>query len=340
MVNTDILDTLYVATPGTSLRLEGDTVRVWRPDAPGRRIVPLLRVESIILWHGVDVSADLLHRCATLGIHVTWITQNGRLLASITGHEPGRPDLRLAQYRAYDDPGHRLALARRIVAGKIQNYRQLVLRAARDAQGDRQRELRRIGAVHAEALTMLSTATSLTRCMGIEGMAARAYFDNLHQLIPSSAPGRTRRPPTDPVNCYLSSLYGLLRASIHAALVHVGLDPFVGYLHGCRANKPSLALDLMEEMRPLLVDRLVASLFNRGQIRPAFTRTLPGGAVQLTDAGWKYLLQAWVESRQRQWPHEGVGHPIQAAALPVTQARALARHLREPEFPYTPWRIA
>lgn len=334
----DLLDTLYVSTPGTTLHLEGDAVRARHPDTPGRRIVPLLRLESMVLWRGVDVSPDLLHRCLALGIHVTWITQNGRLVASVTGDEPGRPDLRVAQFQAHGDPEWRLALARRFTAGKIQNYRQLLLRAAQDADGERREALRSVAKTHAEAAALAEGSTNIAVCMGAEGMAARAYFGHLDLLVSGAVNLRSRRPPRDRINCYLSALYGLLRSSVHAAVVHTGLDPYIGFLHATRSARPALALDLMEELRPLLADRLVASLFNRQQIKPSFTRELPGGAVLLTDEGWKHLLRAWSESRRREWSHSGLGRNVPAAQLPIIQARLLARHLREPVVGYAPWR--
>lgn len=336
----DLRDTVFVSTPGTLLRLEGDAMRVIHPDRPGRHLVPLHRVESMILWHGVEVTPDVLFWCSVHGIQVTWITQNGRLLASITGHEAMRPQLRLAQARAHDNPEHRLGLARLFVAGKLQNYRQLLLRAARDATGDRQRELRAVAQRHTDGLQSLPGATSLTEVLGAEGRAARSYFGALNRLIPRAVAERSRRPPTDPVNCYLSAGYGLLRSSVHSAVTHVGLDVSVGFLHGARGGKPSLALDLMEEMRALLVDRLVATLFNRDEVKTSYWREVEGGAVLLTDEGWKHLLGAWVGSRQRQWPHVGLRRKVRAAEIPVLQAQSLARHLREPTHAYVPWRVA
>lgn len=335
----DLKDTVFVATPGTLLRLEGDAMRIMHPDKPGRHLVPLHRVDSLVLWHGVEITPDVLMWCSVHDVQVTWLTQNGRLLASITGNEPMRAELRLAQYRAYDDQGHRLQLAKCLVAGKLQNYRQLLLRAARDASGPRQHKLRDMAERHTKGIRALPEASSLTEVLGIEGRAARSYFGGLDALITSAVPSRSRRPPTDPVNCYLSAAYGLLRTSVHSALVHVGLDCSIGFLHGVRGGKPSLALDLMEEMRALLVDRLVANLFNRKEIKEKYLRDVPGGAVLLTDDGWKHLLRAWVTYRQRDWPHAALGRKVRAAELPVWQARMLARHLREPAHEYVPWAV-
>ncbi len=338
----DLLDTLYVTTPGTSLHLDGDAVRVAHPERPGRQIVPMLRLESMVLWGGVAVSPDVLRRCSDLGIHVSWITQNGRLIASVAGDEPGRGELRLAQSRAHDDPDHRLYLSRRFLAGKLHGYRQLLLRAARDAEGTRQEQLREVAELHAEAIERMGGAFNLTECLGIEGRAARSYFASADLVFSRDAVNmRTRRPPLDPINCYLSMGYALLRSSVHAALVHVGLDPMIGFVHGVRGTKPSLALDLMEEMRALLVDRLVATLVNRGQLDSRrHTRELPGGAVELTDDGRRVFLEQWALSRQRMWPHKGLDRRVPAAQIPIMQARILARHLREPEFDYQPWVVA
>ena len=145
----------------------------------------------------------------------------------------------------------------------------------------------------------------------------------------------------DPVNCYLSMGYALLRTATHAALGNVGLDPMIGFMHGVRGTKPSLALDLMEEMRALLVDRLVATLVNRGQLDASkHTRQLPGGGFEFTPDGRREFLEHWASARQRSWPHKGLGRSIPAAEIPIIQARLLARHLREPSFAYQPWAVA
>lgn len=223
-------------------------------ERPGRHLLPLTRLDHIVVWNGVDVSDDLIHRCAADGRSLTWVTCNGRFLARVGGPQTGNPLLRLAQYRAYDDPQNRLALARTIVAAKLHNYRQLLLRTARDVAGERQRRLRDIAQLHANALGNLPNAPDLNSVLGIEGQSARSYFQGIDLLAPGVAAGRSRRPPQDAFNCLLSFGYGMLRVSVHGALEQVGLDPYLGYLHGVRPGKPALALDLMEELRPLLVD--------------------------------------------------------------------------------------
>jgi CRISPR-associated protein Cas1 len=205
--------------------------------------------------------------------------------------------------------------------------------------GDRQERLRGIASRHADALNELSTAEDLTVVMGIEGRAARDYFQGLDQLAPGTSAGRTRRPPLDPVNCLLSFGYGMLRVAVHGALDQVGLDPYLGYLHGIRPGKPALALDLMEELRPLLVDRLVLTLVNRGQLSARHTDTLPGGAIQLTDIGRRWFLEHWSGARERRWPHATLDREVPAGLLPLIQARLLARHLRGDADAYLPWTV-
>lgn len=335
----ELLSTLFVTTPATSLHLDGDAIRVIHPEITGRRLIPLLRVDHIVVWNGVDVSNDLLHRCAADGRTVTWLTRNGRFLARASGATRGNPHLRLAQYRAFDDPQRRLATAAAFVAGKLHNYRQLLLRAGRDATGARQEQLRGIAARHADALSELAECQSLNEVLGVEGSAARNYFQGLDLLAPGVATGRSRRPPQDPVNCVLSFGYGMLRVAVQGALEQVGLDPYLGYLHGIRPGKPALALDLMEEFRPLMVDRLVLNLVNRRQLNSSHTQQLPGGAVELTDTGRKFVLEHWSRARERTWRHAGLGRDIAAALLPLTQARLLARYIRGDSDAYLPWTV-
>jgi CRISPR-associated protein Cas1 len=336
---TELLNTLYATTPGTSLHLDGDAMRIVHPDRPGRHLVPLIRIDHVVAWNGVDLSDDLIHRCAADGRSVTWLTRNGRFLARTSGPQAGNPLLRLAQFRAYDNPVRRVGIARAFVAGKVHNYRQLFLRTARDSTGIRQERLRMIAERHAEALRSLPEAEHLAEVLGIEGHAARDYFQGLDLLAPGVANGRSKRPPLDPVNCLLSFGYGMLRVAVHGALEQVGLDPYLGFLHGVRSGKPALALDMMEELRPLLVDRLVLTLINRKQLVSNHTETLPGGAVQLTDAGRRFFLEQWSAARERTWRHQGLDRDVTAALLPLVQARLLARHLRGNTDSYLPWTV-
>jgi CRISPR-associated protein Cas1 len=339
---TELLNTLYVQTQGAALFLDHDAVRVTAPDRPGHQALPLRRLDSIIAFGHVNFSADLLKRCADDGRDVVWMSRSGRFVARVDGPVQGNVLLRHAQHLAHADPARRLAIARCCVAGKVQNSRQMLLRSARDAAPGQQAELRRIADELATIVTALPDVSSIDELMGAEGNAARLYYRGFALLLrpDDGIPPftlRTRRPPTDPVNAVLSFLYGLLRTTVHGSAEEVGLDPYVGFLHGLRPGKPALALDLMEEFRPVFADRLALTLFNRRQLRQSHFETLPGGAIRLTEDGRKLILTEWQQSRQRDWLHQLLGRAVPAALLPSTQARILARHIRGELPSYMPW---
>ncbi|PSK68014.1 CRISPR-associated endonuclease Cas1 [Micromonospora sp. MH33] len=339
---TELLNTLYVQTPGTSLHLDGDTIRVYHPEQTGRRILPLSRLDNLVLFGGVTITDDLLLRCADDRRPVSWLTANGRFRARVTGPTNGNPLLRRAQHQAAETTTRRHDLAVTMVAGKIHNCRQVLLRTARDTSGHRQTALRASAELIAQRLDLLASTTTIDEVLGVEGIAARDYFAALPYLLSGKEwqpTGRNRRPPTDPVNCLLSFLYGMLRVAVHGALEQVGLDPYIGFLHGVRPGKPALALDLMEEFRPLLADRLALTLLNRKELNRSDFEELPNGAYRLTDNGRKAVLNAWQTSRRRAWPHAQLQREVQAAILPLVQARLLARHLRGDIEKYRPWTV-
>ena len=340
---TEVLNTLHVQTQGASLHLDGECVRILLPDSqqPAPRL-PLRRIETIAIYGHVTVSTELITQCAEDGRPVTFLSRTGRFIARLDGHAHNNILLRHAQHAAHDDPPARLRIARALVAGKLHNSRQLLIRAARDATGQRQQHLRAAAAHIAALIPDTGTAESLEQLLGTEGAAARAYFAALpHLLSPRSdlpAPtGRTRRPPTDPINALLSFAYGLVRSMAHGAAENVGLDPHLGFLHGLRPGKPALALDLMEELRPAIADRFTLTLINRRQVTAAHFATEPGGAVHLTDAGRTAVLTAWHEHRAEEREHDLLGRKVPTALIPAAQARILARHLRGDLPTYLPW---
>lgn len=336
-----INNTLYVLTPGTSLHLDNDAVRVYHPDNGATRL-PLIRIDHVVAFGGVTITDDLMHRCAGDHRSVTWLSGNGRFRARLVGPQAGNPLLRLAQHDAHRDHHHRLDIARTFVAGKLHNTRQLLLKAAADATGQHQQALRTTTADIATDLAALPDAPNLNTVLGIEGQAAKRYVATWRHLLSAHAhitapTHRISRPPTDPFNAALSFGYGMLRIAVHGALEHVGLDPYIGYLHGIRPGKPALALDLMEELRHLLVDRTVISAFNRRQLTSSHFTAHPGGAHELTDDGRRTYLTLWSQARAREWPHHHLGRKTPAALLPLIQARLLARHLRGDTTSYIPW---
>ncbi|MEV0648296.1 type I-C CRISPR-associated endonuclease Cas1c [Phytomonospora sp. NPDC050363] len=338
---TELHNTLYVQTPGTSLHLDGDALRIHHPDDDRTRRLPLTRLNQIVLFGGANISQDLTLRCAADGRGVTWLTGMGRFLARISGPTTGNPLLRTAQHNAHNSTPARLHIARAFLAGKLHNSRQVLLRSARDLTGTRQTKTREAADNQARLLPKLPDADNIDTLLGIEGTAARDYFNAFPHLIAAHTGMtftlRTRRPPLDPVNCLLSFLYGMLRVAVHGALENAGLDPYIGYLHAIRPGKPALALDLMEEFRPLLADRLALTLINRKEITDDHFEHLPAGAVRFTDDGRRAVLNAWQHSRTRTWPHKHLDRDIPAALLPLVQARILARHLRGDLDTYLPW---
>lgn len=337
---TELLNTLYIQTPGASLHLDHDTVRVVIPDNPQRNILPLRRLESIVVMGNIQISSQLMSRCAEDGRPIVWMSGGGRFLNRTDGPTRGNVLLRHAQHLAHADPSARLRIAQACIAGKIQNSRQVVLRGARDAT-THQARLREIAQALADAVDTLPSTTDVEEVFGVEGNAARVYFEAFALMLRKDTgivfPGRVKRPPTDPANALLSFLYGLTRSIVHGACEQVGLDPYVGFLHGLRPGKPALVLDLMEEFRPFTADRLALTLINRKQVRADHFEALPGGAVQLTEKGRKEVLTQWQAHRKKEFTHRLLGRKVPVALLPAAQARLLARHVRGDLPGYLPW---
>lgn len=326
----ELLNTLYVLTPGASLHLNYDTVRVIVDGQQPLR-VPLLRLVSIVTFGPISVSPHLMHRCAEDGRPIVLLSSHGRFKARLTGPTQGNVLLRRSQHLALSDPQATVRIARQFVASKIQNSRQVLLRGARDSTGQPSHDLRKTAEQLAEMLTALKNTENLDQVRGAEGESARAYFASFNNLLRKPGfrfPRRSRRPPRDPINCLLSFLYALLREECVGALESVGLDPQVGYLHALRPGRPALALDLMEEFRALAADRLAVTLINRMQIQPRHFQNLPGGAVHLTDQGRRKLLSVYQERKKRQVEHRLAKRKTALGLVPHIQARLLARHLR------------
>ena len=251
--------------------------------------------------------------------------------------------LRRAQHLALSDPEQPGRVARQIVAAKIQNSRRLLQRAARDAREPTHREpLQQAGGALAEILTRLKAVTDLNAVRGHEGDAARTYFGVFGHMLRGQPDdfgfdGRTRRPPRDRTNAVLSFLYALLRNECAGALEGVGLDPQVGYLHALRPGRPALALDLMEELRSVVADRLTLTLINRRQLQAKHFQDLPGGAVHLTDDGRRTVLKAYQRRKEEEVPHRVLKRNLPLGLVPSVQARLLARHLRGDLRDYPPY---
>jgi CRISPR-associated protein Cas1 len=338
----ELMNVLYIQTQGAYLSLDHDTVRV-EVEREMRLRVPLIRLSGIVMVGQVSISPFLIQRCAEDGRTLVWLDRNGRFKARVEGETRGNVLLRRAQHLVLTDPERPYRIARQIVAAKIQNSRQVLLRAARESSSSADRAaLGRASERLAAILGALPQAPDLNAVRGAEGEAARTYFGVFGHMVRVNriqfAPdGRSRRPPRDRTNAVLSFLYALLRPECASALEGVGLDPQVGYLHSLRPGRPALALDLMEEFRPVIADRLALALVNRRQLQEGHFEETPGGAVLLNDEGRRVVLQTYQRRKEEEVEHRILGQKVPIGLLPHVQARLLARHLRGDLQDYPPY---
>lgn len=338
-------NTLYVTTQGAYLAKDGEAVAV-RIEKEVKLRVPIHMLGGIVCFGQVAASPFLLGFCGERGVGVSFLTENGRFLARVEGPTSGNVLLRREQYRRADDGAASAALTRSILTAKIANSRTVILRALRDRPEAAGAEALRAATVTlGQLLTGLQEGVPLDALRGMEGGAARAYFEVFDHLITQQKEDfffreRSRRPPLDNVNALLSFLYTLLRHDLEAALESVGLDPAVGFLHRDRPGRPSLALDLMEELRAYFADRLALSLVNLQQVRLAdFTRQESGGVVMSGEAR-KAVLVAYQKRKAEEIVHPFLEEKTTVGLLPYLQAALLARHLRGDLDAYPPflWR--
>ncbi|HEY1553726.1 MAG TPA: type I-C CRISPR-associated endonuclease Cas1c [Kofleriaceae bacterium] len=336
---TNLLNSLFVTTEGAGVHVEGTSLRVV-VDKQTKMQVPLHHLASLVCFAKVYVSPDAMAACAEAGTAVVFLGWNGRYLARVEGRDARSAVLRREQYRAADDASRTLALARGFVGGKVANARTALRRAARtreqasetiDAAADRLARLVNV-VVDAETLDVLR---------GFEGEAASRYFDVLDAMIAMDGmrfEKRTRRPPSDPVNAMLSFGYSLLSADCQSAAQAAGLDPAVGFLHVERSGRPALALDLMEELRPVVVDRLVVSSVRLGQFGPADFEMLPTGECRFRDAARKRFIVEYQQRKRDPIAHPLAADPVPWVMVPLIQARLLARAIRR-EVEYVPFLV-
>lgn len=338
-------NTLYVATQGSYLATEGETVVV-RVDGASKAQFPLHMLEGIVCFGVVSCSPALMARCSERGIGISFLTEHGRFLARVQGPVSGNVLLRRTQYRVADDMVLAGRIARASVLAKLANSRSVLLRAIRDhADSPGVGRLRESSDALAAGLEALEAEDDLDTIRGIEGDAARTYFEVFDHLILAqkgdfSFRGRSRRPPRDSVNALLSFVYVLLTHDAASALEAVGLDPQVGFLHRDRPGRPGLALDLVEEFRAFLGDRLVLSLINRKQVQASGFVANETGGVVMDDDTRKNVLVAYQERKQEEIRHPFLGEQTTVGMLVHLQALLLARSLRGDldDYPAFVWR--
>jgi CRISPR-associated protein Cas1 len=338
-----LLNTLYITKEGAGLRKDGENL-VAEVEGEERARVPFHLLGSVVIFGGIYVSPALIEACAGGGITMVLLDRSGRFQARIEGPTSGNVLLRRAQYRAADQPE---AIVRSFVLGKVANQRSVLMRALRDYGADYAESDRVAIAGVVERLAQILRRVEfgeepLERLRGSEGEAANLYFGVFDHLIRSLDPalrwnGRSRRPPLDPINALLSFLYTLLTHDCRSAAEAVGLDAAVGFLHRDRPGRPSLALDLMEELRPVFADRLALSLVNRRQLGATDFEWREGGAVILADGARKAVLTAWQERKKEERRHPFLEEKAPLGLVPYLQAQMLARHLRGDLDAYPPW---
>ena len=328
-----LLNTLYVTTQGAYLAREGETLLV-RVEQEVKLQVPIHTLSSVVCFGRVSSSPPLTGLCAERGVALAFFTMNGRFLARVQGPVSGNVLLRREQYRRSEDESRAAEIARSIVIAKVANCRTVLLRAAREkTDGPESADLDAAALRLSRLVEELQKPKALDTVRGHEGDAARVYFEVFDHLITESKEKfffrtRSRRPPLDNLNALLSFLYTLLTHDVAAALEGVGLDPAVGYLHRDRPGRPSLALDLVEELRPVIADRLAASLINRRQIKAEGFHQTESGAVEMDDATRKEVLVAYQKRKQEEIVHPFLKERVAFGIVPHVQAMLLARYLR------------
>jgi CRISPR-associated protein Cas1 len=327
------LNTLFVTTQGSYLAKEGETVVV-KVERKIRLRIPIHTIGGIVCFGNITCSPFLMGFCAERDVAISFLTEYGRFLARVQGPVSGNVLLRREQYRRADDMNVSAEMARAVLTGKLANCRTVLRRALRDhsdkLNADKVHEAsQRIRG----SLVRLQLDLPLNVLRGIEGEAAHTYFGVFDHLITSQKQdfffrGRNRRPPLDHVNCLLSFLYTIVLHDVRSALESVGLDPAVGFLHRDRPGRPGLALDMMEEFRPFLADRLTLSLINLNQVQKKGFRKMESGAVLMDDETRKAVLVAYQKRKQDEIMHPFLEEKVPIGLLFHMQALLLARCLR------------
>lgn len=336
------LNTLFVTTQGAYLAKEGETVVV-KVDGEIALRVPVHTLGGIVCFGQVSCSPYLMGFCAENDVAISFLTENGDFLAKVQGPVSGNVLLRREQYRKADDLKASALIARSMLTGKIANCRAVLQRALRDHSDKIDDE-----AVASASQTLTNSMRRLQFELpfdvvrGIEGESANAYFEVFNHLITSQKNDfvfneRNRRPPLDNVNCLLSFLYTLLMHDVRSALETVGLDPAVGFLHRDRPGRYSLALDIMEELRPFFADRMALSLINLCQVQGKGFSKKESGAVWMNDETRKTVLIAYQKRKQDELEHPFIKEKVKIGLLPYVQAMLMARYIRGDLDSYPPF---
>lgn len=340
-----LLNVLYVTLEDAYLCLENENVCV-RQNGEDLLKIPLLNLEGIVCFNYSGISPQLMGACAERRIFVSFLTQTGRFLASVYGETKGNVLLRKEQYRISEDEKRAIRLAKNFVFGKLHNQKWVIERTLRD-HGLRvdAESLKRASLFISECMRLALECGAMGELRAIEGKGAQTYFNVFDELILQNKESfmfisRNRRPPIDPVNALLSFAYVLLANECKASLEAVGLDSYVGFMHADRPGRPSLALDLMEELRPQFADRFVLSMINRKEIDPSDFERQESGAVLLKDEARKRFLTAWQQRKREEITHPFIEEKINWGLVPHVQALLLSKAVRGDleEYPCFLWK--
>ena len=337
-----LLNSLYVNDEKAYLTLDGETIRIETGEGEVKQF-PLHIFGNIFSFSYAGASPALMGKCTELGINLAFFKPDGRFLCRIDGNKHGNILLRKEQYRISDSKSRSCMIARNFILGKVFNTRWLINRTMRDhALRIDEGKLSEVVRTLADNMDTIREAVDLDTLRGIEGLCASTYFGIFDELIINQKDvfefeGRSKRPPLDKVNAMLSFGYMLLVNECASALEGVGLDSYAGFLHRDRPGRVSLALDLMEEMRPVLVDRFVLTLINLKQIQERDFVETDSGAVLLTEEGRKKFIKAWQERKKEEIKHPFLQEKINWGLVPNIQAQLLARYLRGDMDDYPPF---
>ena len=337
-----LLNTLFVTSEDIYLSLDGENV-VANRDKQVLARYPLHTLQNIVSFSYSGASPALMGACAEKGIALAFCTPKGRFLARVCGENTGNVLLRREQYRVADDPEKSCRIARNMIFGKLHNARWSVARTIRDHGMRVEKEtLSNASKELQNLLPLVAEVTEPDTLRGLEGVGAATYFGVFDVMILNMKQdfffhSRNRRPPLDRVNAMLSFAYSLLSHDCASALESAGLDAYVGFLHTDRPGRASLALDLLEELRPCMADRFVLTLINNRMLKPEDFQTQDSGAVLLTDDGRRTFLKAWQEKKRETLTHPFLGEKLAWGMIPYIQALLLARYLRGDLDAYPPF---
>ena len=337
-----LLNTLYITSESAYLSLDGENVVVSLEGEDKKRF-PLHMLEEIVSFSYKGASPALMGKCSELEIGLSFFSPNGKYLASVGSCVNGNVVLRHKQSRTADDENLSLQISKNIILGKLYNSKYVLLRTLRDhpLQVDSSRIMNSVYQI-TECMERTLSVESKDELRGIEGVAAAAYFDSFNEMILQNKAEfvfetRNRRPPTDRINALMSLTYTLLSNSYASALLSAGLDPYIGFMHGERPGRKSLALDMMEELRAVYADRFVLYLINNRIIVPEDFEIQENNAVILKEKAKKTFLAEWQNRKRDEITHPYLKEKIQWGLVPYSQAMLLARYLRDDIDQYPPF---